>query len=54
MFTMVSMTSDSNEDVRKVIIELISVVRQDEDSDKIVANARLLIDNLSYNMTEKG
>jgi hypothetical protein len=43
---MVNTTSDSNEDVRKIIIELISVVRQDEDSDKIVARARLLLQNL--------
>jgi hypothetical protein len=46
VLTVVSMTSDSNEDVRKIIIELISVVRQDEDSDKIVARARLLLQNL--------
>jgi len=50
---MVNTTSVSSEAVRKTIIELISVVRQDADSDKIVANARLLIDNLSYNMTRK-
>ena len=43
---MVNMTSASNEAVRKTIIELISVVRQDEDSDKIVARARLLLQNL--------
>ena len=40
------MISDSNEDVRKIIVELISVVRQDDDSDKIVARARLLLQNL--------
>jgi hypothetical protein len=40
------MTMDSNEDIRKIIIELISVVRQDEDSDKIVARARLVLQNL--------
>jgi hypothetical protein len=51
---MVNMTSVSNEEVRKVIIELISVARQDDDSDKAVAKARLLIDSLSYNMTQKG
>jgi hypothetical protein len=43
---MVNMISDSNEDVRKIIVELISVVRQDDDSDKIVARARLLLQNL--------
>lgn len=43
---MVNMTSASNESIRKIIIELISVARQDEDSDKIVANARLLLQNL--------
>lgn len=48
------MTTASNEDIRKVIIDLISVARQDTDSDTAVANARLLIDSLSYNMTEKG
>ena len=40
------MTSASSEAVRKTIIELISVARQDEDSDKIVARARLLLQNL--------
>lgn len=40
------MTSASNEDIRKIIVELISVARQDEDSDKVVANARLILQNL--------
>ena len=40
------MTMVSNEYIRKVIIELISVARQDEDSDKIVADARLVLQNL--------
>lgn len=43
---MVNMTSASNEDIRKIIVELISVARQDEDSDKVVANARLILQNL--------
>lgn len=48
------MTTVSNEYVRKVIIELISVARQDEDSDKIVAQARLMLDSLPYNTAERG
>ena len=48
------MTSASSEAIRKTIIELISVARQDEDSDKIVARARILLDNLPYNTAEKG
>ena len=51
---MANTTLASSEAVRKTIIELISVVRQDEDSDKIVARARILLDNLPYNTAEKG
>ena len=40
------MTTVSNEYVRKVIIDLISVARQDDDSDKIVADARLVLQKL--------
>lgn len=39
-------TSVSNEYIRKVIIDLISVARQDEDSDKVVADARLVLQSL--------